>query len=148
MRTITDIIIHCSASPFGNVETIRRWHVDEQGWSDIGYHYVILNCYPTSESWTQEKPNPLTDGKLETGRPEDVVGAHVEGHNQNSIGICLIGGRLSGGFTGRQLERLKELVRALRERYPDAKVSGHKEWNSGKTCPNLDLNWLKKYLGV
>ena len=42
-RMINKIIIHCSATPEGKdytVDDIRRWH-KQQGWSDIGYHYVV-----------------------------------------------------------------------------------------------------------
>ncbi len=44
MRYINKIIIHCSATPEGRnftVDEIRDWHVNGNGWSDIGYHYVI-----------------------------------------------------------------------------------------------------------
>lgn len=33
-----------------------------------------------------------TDGTVETGRKEGKTGAHVKGHNLNSLGICLVGG--------------------------------------------------------
>ncbi len=44
MRTINKLIVHCSDTPndrFVSVDDIRKWHVEENGWSDIGYHYVI-----------------------------------------------------------------------------------------------------------
>lgn len=65
MRTITEIIIHCTATrPDANctVESIRRYH-KSLGWHDIGYHYVI---YP--------------DGSVHSGRPVEEVGAHCPGH--------------------------------------------------------------------
>ena len=47
MRLIKEIIIHCSATREGqdiSVDTIRKWHVEGRGWSDIGYHlYVDIN---------------------------------------------------------------------------------------------------------
>lgn len=76
-RTIREIIIHCSATPEGRnytVEDIRRWH-KQQGWSDIGYHYVIYR-----------------DGTIHEGRNVDIAGAHCVNHNAHSIGICYIGG--------------------------------------------------------
>ena len=78
---VREIIIHCSATPPGwmagrsaadKVAAIRRWHIEDRGWSDIGYHWVIDR-----------------DGTLVRGRPETVVGAHTQGHNTGSIGICL-----------------------------------------------------------
>jgi len=44
MRQINKIIVHCSATREGEnytVDTIRSWHVDGRGWSDIGYHFYI-----------------------------------------------------------------------------------------------------------
>ena len=44
MRQITKIIVHCTATPEGrevDVDEIRKWHVDERGWSDVGYHFHI-----------------------------------------------------------------------------------------------------------
>ena len=43
-RDIDKIIIHCSATLEGrDVKTseIKRWHVEDNGWRDIGYHFVI-----------------------------------------------------------------------------------------------------------
>jgi len=77
-RKVTkEIIIHCSATPEGKdytVEDIRRWHL-KRGFKDIGYHYIIYR-----------------DGSVHVGRNKDLVGAHCEGHNAISIGICYIGG--------------------------------------------------------
>ena len=44
MRKIDKFIIHCSATREGqdiSIDTIRKWHVEENGWSDVGYHYVV-----------------------------------------------------------------------------------------------------------
>jgi len=77
-RKVTkEIIIHCSATPEGRdytVEDIRRWHLN-RGFKDIGYHFVIYR-----------------DGSIHVGRAKDLVGAHCEGHNAISIGVCYIGG--------------------------------------------------------
>ena len=71
------IILHCSATPEGRdvrSKDIRQWHKN-QGWEDIGYHFVVD-----------------LDGKVEKGRDEMMVGAHTTNHNSDSIGICYIGG--------------------------------------------------------
>ena len=77
MRAIEELVVHCSATPAGKpfrAADIDRWH-REQGWNGIGYHYVIT-----------------LDGSIEPGRDLEEAGAHVAGHNRNSIGICYIGG--------------------------------------------------------
>lgn len=119
---INDIVIHCAATPnFEEFDAcdIHHWH-KERGWDGIGYHYVIL-----------------IDGTVENGRPEYWKGAHVAGHNDNTIGICLIG---TDRFTDAQIDSLENLVRDIQKRYPDADVSGHYEHDDGKTCPNFDAN--------
>lgn len=78
MRTITLIIIHCSATPEGrrlDFETCRRDHIRHRGFTDIGYHFYITR-----------------DGEIHRGRPLEKVGAHCKNHNRHSIGICYEGG--------------------------------------------------------
>ena len=75
-RTKTDtIVIHCSATPKEmdiGVEKIKHWHVVDNGWDDIGYHYVIRR-----------------DGTLETGREEHRTGSHARQVNGTSMLILL-----------------------------------------------------------
>lgn len=122
MRKITEIIIHCADTPngkeFHNTD-IDRWH-KERGWTGIGYHWVIC-----------------VDGAVEAGRHPDVAGAHAVGHNQYSLGICLIG---RDEFTQAQWDSLAYLVKGLKREFPEAKVLGHYQVNKdGKTCPNFDV---------
>lgn len=132
------IVLHCSATRASQVnigaKDIRKWHKDK-GWADIGYHFVIKR-----------------DGKLEKGRALDVVGAHVEGHNLDSVGICLVGGlndksfKPENNFTAAQWTTLKTLVADLVKRYPKAKVLGHRDFKGvQKACPCFDARpWAKK----
>lgn len=136
-RTIDEIIIHCSATPEGKdytVEDIRRDH-KKQGWSDIGYHYVIYR-----------------DGSIHEGRDVDLVGAHCSknGHNQHSIGICYIGGVENKPNTPYALLKAKDtrtdaqkgalicLLYDLKKLYPKAQIWGHRDFDSGKECPSFD----------
>ena len=77
MRDINRIIVHCTATPEGrdvSVGEVRTWHL-ARNFSDVGYHYLIT-----------------LNGTVEVGRPESKVGAHVRGHNKDSIGIAYAGG--------------------------------------------------------
>ena len=131
MRYINKIIIHCSATPEGRnftVDEIRDWHVNGNGWSDIGYHYVIY-----------------LDGSVHIGRPLSKVGAHCKGYNRGSIGICYIGGvdaddvkRAEDTRTPEQKIALRALVDGLRGIYPHITVHGHNEFSS-KACPSFDV---------
>lgn len=134
MRRIDKIIIHCSATPEGRevtVETIRRWHKN-QGWSDIGYHYIIY-----------------LDGSVHEGRPIEMIGAHTTGQNTYSIGICYIGGcdknmKPKDTRTAEQEASLVKLVKSLKERFPGATVHGHNEY-AARACPSFDVKkWVKE----
>lgn len=129
MRKIDLIVVHCSATPEGkhfSTETIRNWHVNGNGWSDIGYHWVVE-----------------LDGKVRAGRPEQRVGAHVRGYNRSSIGICYVGGmsqdmKLPKDTRSQvQRESLEQLLLELKVRYPEAIIKGHNDF-SNKACPSFD----------
>ena len=129
MRKITEIIIHCSATPEGKdftVDDIRRWHLARK-FADIGYHYVVYR-----------------DGSVHKGRAENLVGAHCLGHNANSIGICYIGGCTADGKhpkdtrTPQQKTALRQLVNQLKFYYPHATVHGHNEF-ANKACPSFNV---------
>lgn len=123
MRQIDFIIIHCAdTTPDMDIgaEEIRRWHVEERGFSDIGYHYVIRR-----------------DGTVEPGRDERRIGAHAYGRNEDSIGVCMVGGKPDCNFTAAQWASLATLVSELLDRYPSAQVIGHRDV-SAKPCPMFD----------
>ena len=143
LRYIDTIVVHCSASSYGNAELFDKWH-REKGWQGIGYHYVITNCYPTEESLLDRKPDFMSDGMLETGREIKYQGAHVKGFNAYTIGICLVG---RNTFTSRQLLCLKSQVEFLRKFLKrELNVVCHYELDPGKTCPNINGDWLRKFL--
>lgn len=135
-RPATDfIVVHCSATKASmdiGVQEIRQWHL-QRGWSDIGYHKVIRR-----------------DGTVEDGRPLDVVGAHVEGFNSRSVGVCMVGGlsafkdKGEDNFTPDQWLALKSLLRHLRQCYPSAKILGHRDMPKViKDCPCFDVReWV------
>ena len=127
MRNIKLIVIHCSDSDYAhhdNIETIRKWHVEENRWSDIGYHFFISK-----------------DGNVHIGRSEGIAGAHVAGYNRGSIGICLSGRR---EFTDEQFRSLERLLKDLCKKYGLEKkdIVSHRDLQPGKTCPNFDLHKL------
>ena len=129
MREINKIIVHCSATREGQdipVETIRKWHVEGRGWSDIGYHfYIDIN------------------GKIQKGRDIAKIGAHCSGHNRNSIGICYCGGVEADGKTPKdtrydcQKEALLAVLRTLKAMYPHAMIHSHNDF-ANKACPSFD----------
>lgn len=130
------IIIHCSATPNGqsvDIETIRKDHIQNRGFTDIGYHMLIN-----------------VDGTCQNGRPLNVVGAHCEGENHDAIGICLVG---TDKYTYKQFETLRYKLDSIIMTYsiPRFAIWCHYEFASakkqGKTCPNLrDVDLLYWYI--
>lgn len=135
MRRIKQIVVHCTATPAGRphrADEIRKWH-KSQGWRDIGYHYVIG-----------------LDGLVEAGRSEEEAGAHVAGHNAETIGVCYVGGTDGGKGcdtrTPAQRKSLEKLLRELKGRYPKAEIVGHHDLNRRKECPCFDAK--SEYSGL
>ena len=134
------IVVHCAATKPTmdiGVREIRQWHV-QQGWLDVGYHFVIRR-----------------DGTIEEGRPHDVIGSHVKARNSDSIGICLVGGvddklRPADNLTDHQKAALQVLLWKMTSgtdfegAYQDLPVVGHRDLDSGKDCPSFDVKaWWK-----
>jgi hypothetical protein len=128
MRKINKIIVHSTATPEGrdvSVDEVRRWHVEENGWSDIGYHFLIA-----------------LDGTVEEGRPIERTGAHVLRHNWDSIGVAYVGGmsidlgKATDTRTEDQKEALVDLLVELKDAYGGT-VYGHRDF-SNKECPGFD----------
>ena len=127
-RRINEIIVHCTATPEGRdytVADIRQMH-KAQGWLDIGYHYLIYR-----------------DGSIHEGRNVDLVGAHCQGHNAQSIGVCYVGGVARDGKTPKdtrtpaQKDALVHLLMQLVCLYPGATIRGHRDF-AAKACPSFD----------
>jgi len=132
------VILHCSATPdypdsskkydlFGAAD-IKQWHVNERGWSDIGYHFVIRRT-----------------GVIEQGRSIKIQGAHCLGQNRDSLGVCLIGTRWPTE------EQIKSLIRLFRQVRRSFKIEasdwfGHYEFNSNKTCPGFSMHLFRELL--
>ena len=129
MRDITHIVVHHSASVLTTTaEDLERWHVAGNGWSDVGYHWIVE-----------------MDGSLHAGRPLDVVGAHVRGHNAQSWGICLVGDNttLRERWVSYQIRTLKSVLLVLQALAPEAVVLGHRDLEGTATeCPGLDVRQL------
>ena len=150
-RQISLIVIHCSASANGRqlgsriqsaAAVIDGWHA-QRGFqrqsaaratfnpdlAAIGYHFVLD-----------------TDGSKHTGRAIAEVGAHVQGFNSQSIGVCLVG---TSRFTRAQWDALHSLVKALKAQYPAARVVGHRDLSPDKDGDGTvePAEWLKNCPG-
>lgn len=127
MRKINELIWHCTATPEGrevSAAEIDRWH-KKRGWKGIGYHKVVH-----------------LDGAVSDGRPIASQGAHVRGHNRNTIGYVYVGGvdanmAAKDTRTPAQKQTMRRLtLEAIRE-HNLIKVTGHNQY-AAKACPSFD----------
>ena len=134
-RKSTDyIVIHCAATKASmdiGLTEIRKWHVQDNGWRDVGYHYIIRR-----------------NGEVELGRSNGDTGAHAAGYNHKSVSVCMVGGMAEdnsaeANFTAQQWTALLDLVKQLKSNYPEADVIGHNEI-SEKECPSFDVQKWKE----
>ena len=137
MRKINEIIVHCTAT-FAEqkvtIEILRKWH-KQRGFKDVGYHYLID-----------------IEGNILTGRPVEQVGAHCTDHNAHSSGVAYAGGlgddaKPANTLSEKQKVALVQLLRELKERYPEASIHGHSEF-ANKACPCFDVQQFVEEEGL
>lgn len=124
-RHIDWLVVHCTATKqTATIAAIQRYWQDALKWKSPGYHYIVM-----------------PDGEVVTIHPERLPSNGVAGYNSNSIHISYIGG--IDGFgnsvdnrTDAQKDALREALRILKIRYPDAKIQGHRDFPKvAKDCP-------------
>ena len=139
-RDISEVVVHWSATYINQdvgAEEIHQWHQDRD-FSGCGYHYVVRR-----------------DGSLQRGRPLNLAGAHakVGGHNQYSIGICLVGGYAcpsgtknaksfanSSSINNSQWKTLKSFLSSFYTVYPGGQVWGHNDTDpKNKIDPGISM---------
>ena len=124
------VVVHCADTPPEmdvDAKEIKRWHVEERKFSDIGYHYIIKR-----------------DGTLEPGRSVELQGAHALAVNASSVGCCLVG--RGDNFTKDQYLSLHNIIQTLMDMYPGVEVIGHSDVEPKKPyCPGFNVKqWMKK----
>ena len=140
MRKITRIFIHCTAGSQKQTVGDLKAEFKRKGWKNPGYHYVV-------------DANGLVWRLLE----DEKVANGVYGYNKNSIHIAYMGGIDTKGKavdnrTPEQREALRLMVEELKQKYPEAKVLGHRDispdkngngivdpWERIKECPCFDV---------
>jgi N-acetyl-anhydromuramyl-L-alanine amidase AmpD len=114
------VFLHCSASDnpaHDDVEVMRDWHVNGNGWSDVGYHFFVKK-----------------DGTVQAGRPLSRTPAAQARHNAGTIAICCHG-LAEEKFTQTQYEAVIALCKEIDEAYAhEITFHGHREV-SAKSCP-------------
>lgn len=109
---VEHLIVHHSATSnaardFTNVvRNIYLYHTQTNGWSDIGYNYLIA---PDGTLFAGRDPGQ--------GEQDKVRGAHFCGKNSETMGICLLGDFTAAEPTLAAMQRLEHLLswKALKE---------------------------------
>ncbi len=128
LKQVSLLIVHCSATrcdrPFC-VESLIA--TGEARFGQVSYHYYVRR-----------------NGDVVPLLPESVQGVHARHYNYCSLGICYEGGldekgRAVDTRTPAQKASLYQLLKNLREDYPDARIMGHRELpHVAKACPCFD----------
>lgn len=130
------IVLHHSATKdSGTVSwnAIRRYHVNDCCWTDIGYHFGIERVDDTG--------SPDDSYEILMGRMPDVDGAHTAGQNYQAIGICFVGDWDKEPPPDGQWKQGLKLVRWLCRQFniPYSEIYGHRDF-ANKTCPGTQFD--------
>lgn len=111
------------ASTAARLEQIRSTHVNNRGWGDVGYHYIIDRA-----------------GRLWQGRDVRYQGAHVSGHNEHNLGVMVLGNFEEQSPSDAQIQTLISTLRTLMHTYrvPKSRVYTHRELMP-TACPGRNL---------
>ncbi|AUM96136.1 MULTISPECIES: peptidoglycan recognition protein family protein [Clostridium] len=115
-NTPKSIVLHHAEASNCSVYDVHQWHKNN-GWAGIGYHYFVRK-----------------NGEVWKGRSDNVVGSHVAGFNQDSLGICAEGSYMTEAMPQSQKNAIIELCKYLCSKYSISKIYGHREVGSSN-CP-------------
>ena len=123
---ISRVVFHHTASDPDrtSIQDIYKWHVEENGWDAIGYHFVITNL-----------------GLTEYTRPMMYQGAHCSGRNDGSIGVAIVGDNTKDSWRWNrdQVGSMLKLWMNLNAVYPRLEAFGHRDLKDSTLCPGLDI---------
>lgn len=122
----TEIIIHHSFTKDNETVSwgaIRKFHVEDRGWKDIGYHFGVEQVGREYEIFV--------------GRMLTEQGAHCYGQNEYSIGVCIVG---NFDIVPPPIDQWNLAVRLVRSlctvfNIPKDQVYPHRKFAPWKTCP-------------
>jgi len=131
MRTITHLVVHCTATPKNTtIASIRRYWKEALGWKSVGYHKVIE-----------------ANGNIVTLAEDSKVTNGVAGHNSTSLHVSYIGGKDADDRTIGQRQALAGVLLEWLKKYPTARICGHRDFAGvTKDCPRFSAENEYGYL--
>ncbi|UII27021.1 N-acetylmuramoyl-L-alanine amidase [Fulvivirga maritima] len=139
-KEFTHLMIHCSATPKGkwfDADDITRWHIEERGWSRVGYSTLFLLDGTTDIMIPFDKDDTINSWEISNG---------ARGWNGITRHICYIGGLNEKGNsvedtrTEAQLAAMQAFVKMHIMLWPKVKIIGHNQVNAHKNCPSFNVN--------
>lgn len=131
----THLVVHHSLTKDGkvpNIQAIRRYHTNNLGWKDVGYHFLI------------ERVNGRCEAFL--GRPLTMTGAHTkqQGMNNKAIGVMF-----TGNFDQEAPDEdllvygVRYVVAPMLQTFPIPveRVHMHRDFALYKSCPGKLFPW-------
>lgn len=113
---VRKFVVHHSASgnnpsdPAATVRAIQRYHVQDRGFFDIAYNYLIDHRGTIYEG---RRARAYEAGEVPSSRLPDgrgVVGAHTYNYNTGTMGVCLIGDFMGSRPSQAALDALASLL--------------------------------------
>ena len=135
LAKVNYIVVHHSLTVDGvtlSTDDSRRFHTTPppagRGWSDIAYHATV-----------EQVENGV---EVIIGRPWTLQGAHAPGHNQDSIGVCIIGNFDAAAPDAAHWKGAVKFVAWLCQffKVPAERVLGHREATPERTCPGAHFD--------
>lgn len=155
-HTATSNAYSSRAEAESQIRAILRYHTVTQGWSDIGYNFLIDKFGTIYEGrWSRVYVGSDPSGDNLAG--DGVVGAHTGGWNTGTTGVAMLGTHSNRGITRAARRALVRLLAwqaarngidpTIRQRYinPSSSdsittynVAGHRNYRA-TACPGGDL---------
>lgn len=115
-----------SVAPAARVRGIQAYHIDSNGWCDVGYHFIVGQ-----------------DGRVYQGRSSELrTGAHAGGANTDNLGVSLLGTFTDDVPSDSMFYGTANVVRWISDTYNVELtrdwLKGHREWGS-TSCPGDQL---------
>jgi len=131
MRTITHLVVHCTATPKNTtIASMRRYWKEALGWKSVGYHKVIE-----------------ANGNIVQLAADSAITNGVKGHNSTSLHVSYIGGKDTDDRSIQQRQAIAAVLLGWLQKYPKARICGHRDFpNVNKACPQFSAEKEYGYL--
>ena len=131
MRTITHLVVHCTATPQSTkIASIRKHWKEALGWKSVGYHKIIE-----------------ANGNIVQLAPDSAITNGVQGHNSTSLHVSYIGGKDEDDRTIGQRQAIAAVLLGWLQKYPTARICGHRDFAGvTKDCPRFSAEKEYGYL--